>query len=74
MRIASVTIQPDPSAVAFGMDEPKVVRATFTDGTIKDLFSYYSDELHFTEAELVGLTEREARELHYRRDVDWLRS
>lgn len=72
MHIVAATIEPAPIATRFGHAEPKTVRATFSDGTTRDLFTYYSDELTFTEAEFVGLTE--ARALHHRRDVDWLRS
>lgn len=74
MIIVAVTIQPGPTAARFNMTEPKVVTVTFTDGTTRDLFEFFSDELHFTAAEFVGPTEAEARDLHHRRDVDWLRS
>jgi len=61
-RIASVTIGP-----------PKVT-ATFEDGSTKELFDYFPDEISFTEAELVGLTEQEARDLFHQKDVAYLRS
>lgn len=38
------------------------------------LFRFFPDELQFTTDELVGLTFAEARDLHHRRDVDYLRS
>lgn len=74
MRITDVTIAPDPTATVMGLSEPKTVLATFEDGSRAALFSFYSDELRFTEGEFVGLTADEARDLHHRRDVDWLRS
>ena len=58
MRITAVTIEPAQNAIRSGHTEPRAVRATFTDGTTRDLFTYYSDELHFTEAEFVGLTNK----------------
>ncbi|HWL41797.1 MAG TPA: hypothetical protein VNQ73_02550 [Ilumatobacter sp.] len=73
MRITAVTILADPTMAQLGFTEPKLVRATLADGATADLFTYYSDELHFTEADLIGLTEAEARTLHFRRDVEWLR-
>lgn len=48
--------------------------ATLADGTTELLFTYYADELSFTEAELVGLTVAQARSLRHRRDVAYLQS
>ena len=45
---------PRPKPVGFS-DPMPVVRATFDDGTRKDLFSFYPDEIRFDEGELVGL-------------------
>ena len=44
------------------------------DGTTKDLFTYYPDELSFTSRELIGLTEQEARALRHAKDVEYLQS
>ena len=52
---------------------PAVV-ATFDDGTRRDLFSFYPDEIRFNEGELVGLTELEAHELRRRKDIAYLRA
>ena len=52
----------------------KMVRATFEDGTVWDVFAFYSDELSFTEAELTGKTVAEACEMKRLKDVDYLRS
>jgi len=51
----------------------KVV-VTFDDGSTKELFTFYSDELSFSEQEFVGLTEKQAHALHYQRDVAYLRA
>jgi len=51
-----------------------VVHVTFDDGTQKDLFSFYPDEIRFDEGELVGLTETEAHELRRQKDMAFLRS
>jgi hypothetical protein len=51
-----------------------VVRATFDDGTRRDLFSFYPDEIQIDEGELIGLTEVEAHALRQRKDVAYLRS
>jgi hypothetical protein len=51
---------------------PKVA-VTFEDGTSKDLFSFYPDEISFSESEFIGLTEEEARKLRHDRDVAYLR-
>jgi len=72
--ITAVVIAPGATAAQFAMTEPQVVRATFTDTAVKDLFEFYSDELHFEPVEFIGLTERQALELFHRRDVEWLRS
>lgn len=47
---------------------------TLSDGTEKLLFSFYPDEISFTETELVGLTEEEARLLKFGRDRAFLQS
>jgi hypothetical protein len=47
---------------------------TLSDRTEKLLFKYYSDEISFTEQELVGLTEEEARLLKFARDRAYLQS
>ncbi len=52
------------------------VSAEFSDGTRKELFSFYPDEIGFENegGELIGLTEAEAHALRQRKDVDYLRS
>lgn len=48
--------------------------AIFDDGSQKLLFSYFIDELAFSDDELIGKTEAEARQLRQQRDMDSLRS
>jgi len=50
---------------------PKVI-VTFTDDTVKELFSYYPDEISFRSNEFVGLTEDQARNLRFQRDKQYL--
>jgi hypothetical protein len=64
---------PRPKPVGL-LDPMPVDRATFDDGTHKDLFSFYPDEIRFDEGELVGLTEAEAHALRHAKDLDYLRS
>lgn len=52
---------------------PRVI-ATFEDGTTKELFEYYPDEISFTEKEFIGLTEDEARHLKFVKDKNYLQS
>ena len=51
-----------------------IVTATFDDGSRKELFSYYPDEIVFSEHEFIGLTEQQAHDLRHRKDVDYLQS
>ncbi len=61
-------------AVEFkGRGHVKVI-GTMEDGSKEELFFYYSDELHFSTGELVGLTSEEARALHHKKDVEYLQS
>lgn len=50
------------------------VHAIFDDGTEKDLFSYYNDELSFKASEFIGLTEKGANDLFHQKDISYLRS
>jgi hypothetical protein len=71
-KIVSCKIGPYPKGM-FSLEMPKV-NVQFEDGTEKDLFSFYPDELSFRESEFIGLTEEEARKLRHDRDVAYLRS
>lgn len=47
---------------------------TLADGTKKMLFTYYPDEISFTESDFIGLTENEARTLKFGRDRSYLQT
>lgn len=70
-KIVKVTIGPYPT----GMFDPMPkVHATFEDGSEKDLFEFYPDELSFSEAEFVGLTAEEGEQLKFKKDKAYLQS
>ena len=77
MRIVAATIGPmprpleDPAGI---FDRMPNITATFENGQVKELFSFYPDELSFTASEFVGFTEQEARALRFKKDVEYLRS
>jgi hypothetical protein len=71
MKIVSCKITAQPKSFLDPM--PKVI-ATFEDGTSKELFEYYPDEISFTESEFIGLTEDEARHLKFKKDKQYLQS
>jgi len=52
---------------------PQVI-ATFEDGSIKVLFTYYPDEIFFDPYEFIGLTEEDALTLYHAKDIAYLRS
>ena len=55
-------------------EDPPTVTATFTDGTEKELFYFYPDEISFSAGEFIGLTEAEAHKLRYSKDIACLAS
>ncbi len=55
-------------------DKMPEVTVTFSDGTVKKLFSFYPDEINFSEEEFIGLTEAEAHALRQKKDVAFLQS
>ena len=68
-RIVSATI----SAIPVDVSDPlPVVTATFDDGTTRQLFSYFPDEISFLPSEFVGLTEEQARALKGKKDAVYL--
>jgi len=71
MKIVTAKIGPMPKSF---MDPMPKVTATFEDGSTKELFSFYPDEISFTAGEFVGKTEAEARQLRHKKDVAFLRS
>ena len=52
---------------------PEVV-VTFEDGSTKNLFQFYPDEISFRASDFIGLTEQQAMELRHSRDVTFLQS
>lgn len=48
--------------------------AHWSDGTHSEVLRWHSDELLFSEGDLVGKTREQIRALHFRRDRDWLQS
>jgi hypothetical protein len=76
-RIVQVEFSPPPRPKPTGLfDKMPVVTAEFSDGTRKELFSFYPDEIGFENegAELIGLTEDEAHALLRKKDIAYLRT
>jgi hypothetical protein len=71
MKITAAHITAMPQSIFDAMPE---VIVTLEDGSTRKLFSYYPDEISFTEDEFVGLTAPQAHELRHRKDVAYLQS
>lgn len=71
--IAACKIGPYPKSFADFFNMPKVA-VTYDDGTEETLFTFYPDELSFSEREFIGKTRTEAMALRHRKDVAYLRS
>jgi hypothetical protein len=50
------------------------VDVVMDDGSVKTVLAYYSDELHFVEADFIGKTQQQVDALFTERDVAYLRS
>jgi hypothetical protein len=75
MKITAATITPMPRPMPLGMFDPMPeVIATFEDGSTKNLFSFYPDEVSFQSSEFIGLTEEEAHSLFQQKDRAYLRA
>ena len=75
MKITNAIITKMPRPMPEGMFDPMPeVIATFEDGSTKNLFSFYPDEVSFTPSDFIGLTEEEAHTLFQRKDTAYLRS
>jgi len=48
--------------------------AAMSDGGSVELFTYYRDEISFSEQEFAGLTVEQARAKRHQRDVEYLQS
>jgi hypothetical protein len=70
-KITECKIGPMPKGL---FDPMPNVNVTYNDGTTERLFSYYPDELSFSESEFIGLTRDEAFALHRKKDVSFLQS
>ena len=73
-KIVACRIGPYPRPMPAGMFDPMpAVRVRFDDGAEQVLFSFYPDELQFSEDEVIGLTEVDAQALFTQKDVAYLR-
>jgi hypothetical protein len=73
--IIKCSIGPYPRPMPEGMlDSMPSVRVKFNTGEEKTLFEFYPDEISFTEAEFIGLTEESARRLKIERDKKYIQS
>lgn len=70
-KIVSCVIGPYPKSL---FDPMPVVKAKFDNGTERDVFTFYPDELSFSESEFIGLTHQEAIALKVKKDTAYLRS
>ena len=72
-KITKAEIGPMPKSI-FSCPMPSV-KVWYEDGTGPDeLFTFYPDEIMFTQAEIIGLTSQEVQELKKKKDVAYLRS
>ena len=46
----------------------------WSDGSEGEALRWYSDEVKFSEGDLLGKSREQLRSLHFRRDRDWLQS
>ena len=46
----------------------------WSDGSEGEAMRWYSDEVKFSEGDLIGKSHEELRSLHFRRDRDWLQA
>lgn len=75
MKITEATITAMLRPMPQGMFDPMPeVVATFEDGSIKRLFSFFPDEVSFQPSEFTRLTEEETHSLFQRKDTNYLRS
>jgi hypothetical protein len=71
MKITACTIGPYPKSF---FDPMPMIHVKFEDGSEKDLFEFYPDEISFNSSEFIGLTEEQARHLKFKKDRDYLKS
>lgn len=72
---ASIIVSASISALPKTIFDPiPTVSVKLDTGESKVLFSYYPDEISFTEQEFVGLTEVQAVDLKYAKDLAYIKS
>lgn len=73
--IVKCLISPYPKPMPQGMFDPMPeVRVVLNNGEEKILFTFYPDEISFSETEFIGLTEESARKLKFDKDIRYLQS
>ena len=72
--IVSAEIRPKPTEYIIFGPLPTVYVKYAGSNEEHTLFDYYPDELHFNAQEFIGLTEEQARDLKYKKDLAYLRS
>lgn len=60
--------------VHLGYPNKSVVHVTYEDGSMEEVVKFYPDELSFSGREFIGLTRDEAKDLFFKKDVEYLRS
>jgi len=73
LKVVSARITKMPRPMPEGMFDPMPeVYVKLNNGSEHYLFTYYPDELSFTEKEFIGLTLSEAKGLKFKKDVEYL--
>jgi hypothetical protein len=67
--ITTASISAMPKTI---FDPMPIVNVVMSNGDSRRLFSYYSDEISFSESEFIGLTVAEAMSLRTRKDVAFI--
>jgi hypothetical protein len=70
--VTKVRITEGPRAMPDGILDKIPELFVTIDGKEKCMFSFFPDEISFTEEELMGLTEREVMQLHLEKDKQFL--
>lgn len=74
-KIIKCEIGPYPRPMPEGMFDPMPeLKVQLSNGENLTLFSFYPDEISFTESELIGLTVDQARRRKFEKDVRFLQS
>lgn len=74
-KITKCSIGPYPRPMPEGMFDPlPKVSVTYDDGSEEKLFTFFPDEISFSEEEFIGLTKEQAMRRRRERDIAYLRS